>query len=115
MNSSAETFCGNGHRLDEPASLPFEEREPCPGCKSKIRRHQLAIHDSLTPVSDELLAKFRQRRKEGPGPKKWDVERISGDEYSHGSGVRVNIFQLVDKFRNWLGPRLTTVLTTRRA
>jgi hypothetical protein len=42
------SVCANGHRLQEPPELPYEEHEPCPECSTLGRRVSKELHATVT-------------------------------------------------------------------
>lgn len=75
--SRVEVQCGTCHRtLDEPASLPETEREPCPDCGSLTRLHKITIFERLT-AHESLRIRSKRAGKGG-----WMTDIRTGDDYT---------------------------------
>ena len=74
---TVEVCCASCDRtLDEPQSLPADERKPCPACGSLGRLIKVGISDTLT-----MHASVRVRSK-SPGKGGWLVDQRSGADYT---------------------------------
>lgn len=82
-----EVCCGECHQtLNEPTSLPADERQPCPNCGSLTRLNKITFVETLA-IHEGLRLRSKQ-----PGKGGWMRDFRTGDDYSHyleGWGERV--------------------------
>jgi hypothetical protein len=84
-----------GAELDESASLPVEERQPCPECRSLGRHVSLTLEGKVTPRSSLGL-----KHKGGAGRGKPFMELKQGDSFSTSRGRWMSLLQIVDRRNN---------------
>ncbi len=86
-STSIEICCGECQQtLNEPGTLPVEERQPCPNCGSITRTNKITFVETLTVHESVRL------RSKLPGKGRWMRDYRSGDDYSRyleGWGERV--------------------------
>jgi Zn finger protein HypA/HybF involved in hydrogenase expression len=81
-------------RLDESASAPAEERQPCPNCGSLERHFALTLEGKVN-VHSSLGYKAKSGAKGKPF-----MEVKQGDSYSTSRGRFMHLLQIVDRRKN---------------
>lgn len=89
MEGIACTECGAP--LDEPPSLPTDQRKPCPNCGSMARTINVSVHETVT-VRERIGMKARH----GVSGKPY-AESVSGADLHRGSGKWMHLERVIDR------------------
>lgn len=94
-----------GLALPQPASLPVEQRTPCPQCGSTARL--INIHIAASVTSEGHLG-YRSRH---PGKGKWLVQQYGGDSFYRKEGRWHKLTRIIDRVQNWYYEHITDAQT----
>ena len=95
-------ICNNcGVQLDESASLPSEQRAPCPNCGSTARRFAKPLQGQLLPRG-QLVSKARHE-----GSRKVFLESLTGASFYRDLKKWVRRKRIIDRDNHWYSEIIT--------
>jgi hypothetical protein len=100
------TRCGQcGKPLNEPPSMPVEQRTACPSCGSTVRAFSIEISSTLEVHGQRRL---KGRRASGGAP---FIEQKVGSDLHRKTGIWMKLERVIDRAHDWYRERIMSPKT----